>query len=265
MAREYTGPAWPEHKLGGIYAIMDRHGMLPDGPDGFGCVRCAKPLNMDGNHLAELYAGTFNGLCYGCTSAPPYVARIAVLDGAREVSWPPNCPSYRRDRQKHLAYEGCGNCAGMGLTLVNGHTSRSMNNAGHYCEPCMTRYTAHPVRKAADKWLTQCMRSCDAVFQLAVDQAAGVPRKCTKKRRAELREAFAGPDRDHKTPEFAALAAIYLAGYHRIRGRISDHLAARGYNEWTSTADTEQWARAYCKWRGLDYDAMKAAEEAGGA
>lgn len=252
--REYDGtPMAPDHPLGGIYAVMDRHGMLPDK---WCCARCAKPLNADGNHPAELYAGTWNGLCYGCTAEPAYVARVAVLDGAREVSWPPSCPGHRRDREKHTAYEGCEACGGLGVE------GTPYAQARQWCRPCMKRYMAHPVRRAASRWLEQAMRSCNAVFSLAVDRAAGVPKRCTKRQRAELREAFTGPDRDHQAPEFTELRAVYLAGYTRIRALISDRLTAMGYNQWTDTRDEEAWVRAYCTWHGLDYDALKAQEEA---
>lgn len=43
-------------------------GML--GPIGsIHCNRCGKPLNKDGGHPAELYAGTYTGLCYGCQNS----------------------------------------------------------------------------------------------------------------------------------------------------------------------------------------------------
>ena len=224
-------------------------------PDDFACVSCARPL---GTNPAELYAGTYNGLCYPCTSAGPYVTRSAVLDGAREVSWPPHSPSWRRDREKHIAYEGCEVCSGLGI--VPGTRSWGCSG-GMSCDPCWQRYSGHPVRQAADRWLTQVMRSCDAVFQRAVDQAAGVPRKCTKKRREELRKAFIGATETGRSPEFEALKATYKPGYSRIRKLVSDQLAARDYNVWTETRDTEEWARNYCKHRGLDYDALKAGED----
>jgi hypothetical protein len=246
--------AWPDHKLGGIYAIMDRHGMLP--PD-MCCARCAKPLNRDGNHPAELYAGTYNGLCYGCTSAGAFVEKVAGLDGARRVSWPPHCPSWRRDREHHIGYEGCPDCDGLGIRKG----TRGNGSGGTSCEFCSAGYAAHPVRRAADRWLTQAMLSCQAAFTEAVSQAAGVPRKCTKKRKEELRAAFIGT-REDPPPEFAALKAAYTAGYRRIRVLISDQLTGWGYNQWRDTRDEEDWVRAYCKWHGLDYDGLKAQEEA---
>jgi hypothetical protein len=219
MTKTYTGePMAPDHPLGGIYAIMDRHGMLPD--DIF-CIRCAKPLNADGGHPAELYAGTYNGLCYGCTGAGPYVAAVTQLDGCQRVSWPPPCPSHRRDRVNHYGYPDCGNCKGLGAT---GYTSSAKS-----CEKCLDRRMSHPQRAGWSRWSERIMRSCQAAFERAWDYHAGVPKKCTAKRRAELRAAFAGPDREHATPEFTQLKADYLAGYKRIRELVSGCFA---HDEW---------------------------------
>jgi hypothetical protein len=257
MAKEYAGePMAPDHPFGGIYAVMDRHGMLPDD---WACVRCAKPLNADGNHPAEQYAGTFNGLCYGCTGAGPYVVRTATLDGAREVSWPPHSPSWRRDREKHFAYEGCPVCDGLGI--VPGTRSWG-TSGGESCKSCYRRFYGHPVRTAASRWLELSMRSCEAVFQRAVDAAAGVPKRCSQKQRKVLREAFiVVPGTDDKSPEFEALRAVYKPGYERIRALIKAHFEARGWNTWQAPDRTEEWARAYCTWRGMDYDQLKAEEE----
>jgi hypothetical protein len=245
MTKTYTGePMAPDHKLGGIYAIMDRHGMLPDD---WACIRCAKPLNADGNHPAELYAGTWNGLCYGCTSAGAYVAATSSLDGCRRVSWPPHCPSWRRDREDHWAYEDCQTCGGMGIELP---AYRGSNSGGQYCRPCLARYSAHPQRAGWSRWSERVMRSCQASFERAWDYQAGVPKRCTGKRRAGLREAYAGPDREHQTPEFAQLKADYTAGYKRIRALVSGCFE---HDTWTDvTEDPEAWWAGYCRWRKLD-------------
>ena len=241
----------PDHPLGGIYALMDRHGMLPDD---FACVSCARPL---GTNPAELYAGTYNGLCYPCTSAGPYVTRSAVLDGAREVSWPPHSPSWRRDREKHIAYEGCEVCSGLGI--VPGTRSWGCSG-GMSCDPCWQRYSGHPVRQAADRWLTQVMRSCDAVFQRAVDQAAEF--------RASHQEAPGGTaqgvhrrDRDGPVPGVRGAESHLQAGLlpHPEAGLGSARRAR--LQRVDRDSDTEEWARNYCKHRGLDYDALKAGED----
>ncbi len=248
MTRTYTGtPMAPDHALGGIYRVMDRHGMLPD--DWF-CGRCAKPLNADGNHPAEIYAGTFNGLCYGCTSAGPYVAAVTALDGCRRVSWPPHSPSWRRDRESHYGYEGCGTCGGMGIVLP---AYRSPDNGGgKSCPDCLARYAAHPQRAGWSQWSERIMQSCQAAFERAWDYYAGTPKKCTAKRREELRAAFAGPDREHQTPEFAELKAAYMAGYRRVRELVSGCFA---HDEWVPvTEDPRAFWLSYCKWRQLDPD-----------
>lgn len=241
----YTGtPLAPEHPLGGIYAIMDSRGMLPD--DIF-CTRCAKPLNADGNHPAELYAGTYNGLCYGCTSEAPYVAATAPLDGCQRVSWQPKEPSHRRDRTDHYGYPDCENCHGLGAA-GSPYYART-------CDACLERYSAHPARVAWGQWSERIMRTCQAVFERAWDREAGVPRKCTAARRDALRAEYAGPDREHATEEFRQLKADYQAGYSRIRALIRGHFEALGVFAWTETErDPQAFWLSYCKWRRIDPD-----------
>lgn len=168
-----------------LFPGMDIHGMYPDW---FFCTGCGKQLNADGNHPAELYAGTFNGLCYGCTGRGAYVAKVCALDGAREVSWPPHCPSWRRDRETFIAYADCEACGGLG---VDGHGSS--HGGGTYplsCKPCLDRCIAHPVRVWDEARRKLIYERAQAAFERAWDQAAGSAGKCTKKRRTELREAY---------------------------------------------------------------------------
>lgn len=169
-----------------LFPLMDVHGMYPDW---FWCTGCGKQLNADAGHPAELYAGTYNGLCYGCTKRGAYVAKVCALDGAREVSWPPHSPSWRRDREKHIAYADCETCGGLGIELP---AWRSPEHAGKSCEPCWQRYLTHPVRVWDDARRRLIYDRAQAAFERAWDQAAGSAGKCTKKRRVELREAYIG-------------------------------------------------------------------------
>lgn len=208
------------------YSEMDERGMLPAA---WKCVRCGRQLNADGGHPAELYAGTFNGLCYPCTSSGPYVARIAVLDGLRELSYPPSCPSWRRDREREYAYPDCPKCLGSGRCVWarSGRGRQSM-----HCEDCLARRTRHPARLAADRWHKSVHQACEAAFSKAVDQAAGVPGRCAKKRRAELRRAFIDGAGEGQAAEFGALRALYRPGAERIRQLVTATLTEHGYNVW---------------------------------
>jgi len=208
------------------YSEMDEQGMLPAAWE---CLRCGRQLNADGGHPAELYAGTFNGLCYPCTSAGPYVVRIAVLDGLRELSYPPGCPSWRRDREREYAYPDCPKCLGSGR-YVWARSGRGRQ--GTHCEDCLARWTRHPVRLAAGRWHTSVHRACEAAFSKALDRAAGVPDRCTKKRRAELRTAFTGATGEAPPAQFEALRALYQPGAGRIRQLVTAQLTERGYNVW---------------------------------
>jgi hypothetical protein len=173
---------------------------------------------------------------------------VAGRDGSRRIGWPPHNPSWRRDRENHYGYEGCETCGGMGIVLP---AYRSPDNGGgKSCPDCLARYTRHPQRAGWSRWSERVMRSCQASFERAWDREAGVPKRCTNKRRAELRAAYAGSDREHQTPEFAQLKADYTAGYKRIRELVSECFE---HDVWTDVIeDPDAWWASYCRWRKLD-------------
>jgi hypothetical protein len=212
------------------YNAMDDRGMLPAE---WVCLRCGKPLDADGGRPAERYAGTYNGLCYPCTAAGPYVTEVAVPDGCRRLSYPPSCPSWRRDRETELAYPDCGRCLGTGrYTWAQSGRGRSRTS----CEACRARYYAHPLRQAADRWLGLTRAASEAAFQAALDRAAGVPRRCPKKRRAVLLAALDAAQRE-------ALRQSHLAGYERLRALVLGELKARGFNAWRPPSEAEAQVR----------------------
>ncbi len=93
-----------------------------------------------GPRPAETYAGTFTGLCYACERADHY--QVASLpDGTLRLSYPPHCPSWRRNREEYWAHPDCSACDGAGRSYV----SRSDALGGSYfvhCEPCLERVCA---------------------------------------------------------------------------------------------------------------------------
>ena len=202
------------HPLAGV---MDRNGMLP--PDWW-CTGCGRQLNEGGRRPAELYAGTFTGLCTGCMGKGPWVTEISVLDGARRVSWPPHCPSWRRDREVHIAYEDCGTCAGLGLETP---AYRSWSGGGQYCRPCISRYSSHALRVWDLRWRHIIRETAEDAFQRAWDDAAGVPRRCSARRRQALREALGPQARDALKPPLRERHARILALHkgHAARLRIN--------------------------------------------
>lgn len=129
---------------------MDSHGMLP----AHGCKQCGKPLNADGYHPAELYAGTYTGLCYQCERSGERIIAVSPVDGAETWEFPPHCPSWRRARERFNGYPGCEQCGGKGRLWVG----RSDAQGGSYsaqCEQCSQRYWGHPLRQWEQKrWAT---------------------------------------------------------------------------------------------------------------
>jgi hypothetical protein len=143
------------------------------------CLRCNKLLNADGNHPAEVHAGACNGLCYACTAAGPYVEKIAVLDGARSVNYPPHCPSWRRDREHFTGYLDCPGCKGSGVqgwgTSVGGGRYR------HYCEACHGRYYGHPLRAKYSAYTRTLMERAQEVYTRRLKAALGLRPRCSYK------------------------------------------------------------------------------------
>ena len=225
------------HPLSGV---MDSHGMLPQ--DDFFCLGCGKTLNADGGHPAELYAGTWNGLCYGCTKRGPFVAKVCRLDGAREVSWPPHSPSWRREREKHIAYEDCATCDGLGIEKP---AWRSPEHAGQYCRPCSARCYEHPLRVWDSERRLLLRTRAQAAFERAWDQAAGSAGKCSKKRRAELRDAYVtllGEDR------WKQFKAPFLARCNRLIARHKAKADRLGLGAWAEpAAELARWEAAVAR------------------
>lgn len=108
-------------------------------PADWRCLKCDVVLNADGSHPAELHAGTFNGMCYRCTAGSAFVVPGSELpDGARRVSHPPACPSWRRDRTNHWSYPDCEKCKGLGAKRRYSWNGDHMEN----CRACLARVTA---------------------------------------------------------------------------------------------------------------------------
>lgn len=129
---------------------MDELGFLVDAPP---CRVCGKELGgrqPDGSYHrpAELYAGTYTGLCQRCTSGRAYLV-TTLCDGAEVWSFPPHCPSWRRDRQTFVSYPDCG--CNHGRVMV----SRNLSQGGNYpmsCESCSIRYDSYGPRRIYVAW-----------------------------------------------------------------------------------------------------------------
>lgn len=163
-------------------------GMLPQ----HACKKCGKPLNSDGGHPAELYLGTYTGLCYPCQNAGPYV-KATHEDGAVEISYPPHNPAWRRDRVTFTAYLDCEDCGGYGRR----YESRSFGAGGGYyayCKTCIERFMNYPKRQRFERW-RKCIYAAFA------------------KELKELREQGLT---DHTSPESKFLYESYLDRHKKI-------------------------------------------------
>jgi hypothetical protein len=195
---------------------------------GANCLKCGKLLNADGGHPAEIYAGTFNGLCYGCTGAGPYIATVSLLDGARVLSYPPHCPSWRRDRETYTAYPGCATCNGTGVQR------RCVGQSGYreYCKPCIQRYSNHPVRLLNFGYREKLQASANRVYQRQMTLAAGLKPRDSRKRQEA---AWAALDDSVKQP----LKNAIMARYNSLMARHEARIERLGGNAWRPPTEAE--------------------------
>lgn len=128
-----------EAALKRAYKDMDRDGMYPAD---WTCRSCGKVLNAGGQYPAELYAGTYNGLCYSCTSGTSYVEAVYEMDGAQRWSHPPTTPSWRRDREDSTGYPDCEKCKGTGTAGMR-YTSQWGSRYRERCQDCTQRFYAN--------------------------------------------------------------------------------------------------------------------------
>lgn len=105
--------------------------------EGSKCEQCGKILNEDGQYPAELYAGTYCGLCDQCMCQGIYQVK-GNSDGSKLMSHPPHCPSWRRDREEYIWFEDCDLC-NKGAVKID----RSFAYGGTYnvqCKKCSERH-----------------------------------------------------------------------------------------------------------------------------
>jgi hypothetical protein len=159
---------------------MDEHGFHPYGLQ---CTECGALLggrraeSLPGfpsyDRPAELYAGTFTGLCYACEKGGPRLLR-RDWDGALHISYPPHCPAWRRDREVQIAYADCPECKGTGRHYV----SRADAQGGSYyqfCRPCLDRYCAEPHRQEWAAWrIAVKLADYEKPYQRALYKLLGV-------------------------------------------------------------------------------------------
>ena len=127
---------------------MGVHGMLAKEGEA-SCLKCGEPLNKGGLRPAEIYAGTYTGLCYSCERSSAFCTHVELLDRAEHWDFPPHCPSWRRYREKHVGYSDCPDCDGRGSKWMSRSDARG-GSYRTYCDTCFHRYYDNPVRKRPD-------------------------------------------------------------------------------------------------------------------
>lgn len=201
-----------------IYREQNWDGFIPKG---IRCKRCDKVLNEDGGHPGENYLGCATGLCDICMREGPYVVKT-YRDGAMQISVPPACPSWRRDREKYMAYEGCPVCQGKGYT-VRGSTWSTYNSA---CETCSTRYSNDRWRKWFWRTQDRLYRVADACFKEDCVRI-GLSKRNRKKRGEPRTYTIVDPSGETGN-EIYELRMKWLERWRVKNDRLEERAAARG-------------------------------------
>ncbi len=145
---------------------FDKDGMYPQ----HNCSDCGKSLNADGGHPAELYAGTYTGLCYDCERKPQVTMRKYTRDNALMVSCPPLCPSHRRDRETFHVYADCPDCAG--VVKTEWHSGHPWGYTSYVrCTTCRERFYNAPWRKAFEWRRKVAYHAANALYFAAIKKA----------------------------------------------------------------------------------------------
>jgi hypothetical protein len=123
--------------------------------EGATCKRCGVVMGgrFDGigwDRPAEIYAGTYTGLCDKCMYEKDYTVKEYGCD-AKLISVPPDCPSWRRNRKEFIAYSDCETCKGSSWVWKRSGAWGERYKA--QCETCWRKYYDHPRRMFRRKYI----------------------------------------------------------------------------------------------------------------
>lgn len=158
------------------------------------CTKCGTPLNPHGHRPAELYAGTYTGLCYKCQNGGAFCTHVELLDKAEHWDFPPHCPSWRRDRERYVGYNDCTDCDGRGAEWISRCDSRGGSYRA-YCKTCFSRYYDHPVRRR----ISQRERRIYNAWMSAVVNHLLVTRLASRRKRRSRNDGIKKKDHLGKT------------------------------------------------------------------
>lgn len=202
--------------------------------NGVTCRKCGKSLDGQGDgHPAESYAGTYTGLCDKCTHAGGFVIRIAESDGCKQWSYPPHCPSWRRDRESYLAYDDCLTCKGTGRIYI----SRSYPQGGPYyiqCKECSARYYDQPIRKARSEFATRAYTRIRALIESRYYADLRVIIGWRKSKKITARTKF-DPTED-QTKRIEEAKKTHFEVYQTLTGKLDKIIDRKFPDVWSTPA-----------------------------
>lgn len=123
---------------------MAWNGFLPP----HNCRNCNQPLSGEnGPRPAELYAGSYTGLCYKCQQLDKAIVHTSTLDGALRVTYRAENYSGLGSRVSYVAYPDCPVCNGDGR-IKGAYSSSACCYRYSRCQECWARFSAEPHRRA---------------------------------------------------------------------------------------------------------------------
>lgn len=186
---------------------------------GLTCRQCGKALDgPNGNNPAETYAGTYNGLCYPCTSAQGYITHVDVLDDALHWSYPPHLPSWRRDREHQIGYADCRMCGGGGFSWAHGQHVRHRVA----CRPCMVRHSQHPGRQHRYELQRMLAEAAQRSYEAGICRLVGRRPRTRKGAQKIVKQHI---DDLRGTPELQELQTDLLTRHHNLQALLKERYA----------------------------------------
>ena len=190
------------------------------------CKGCGKLLNQDGGHPAELYAGTYTGLCYDCERKEAYVIH-EFYDGCKLVSHPPSCPGHSRNRQGYCWYPECKQCT-MGVVWES-HPDIAGMGGGYgrsSCPSCSHRQRLWLVNRRERKLhgLTPYEELATRFQEASQTHAQEAKQRTTKTRTKERKTFLTAVESDYTYLAHLVLTSVLQDSEERLLDSLDDQI-----------------------------------------